>query len=56
MTADRFIRCVQNFIAPPPNQAAFEEYLLPALPRLLNDVIDIRIALARLLLDLFATG
>jgi serine/threonine-protein phosphatase 4 regulatory subunit 1 len=48
-----FTRCLREFIKPPPNREAFEEFFIPALPKLRHDVIDVRIALAQIVADLF---
>ncbi|ODN84132.1 hypothetical protein L202_00141 [Cryptococcus amylolentus CBS 6039] len=51
-----FVRCLGQFCKPPPNQAAFEEFFLPELPRLAKDVVDVRLGLARDIADLFNVG
>lgn len=51
-----FVRCLREFIRPPPNRQAFEEFFIPALPRLSQDIVDIRLALARAIADLFIVG
>ena len=47
-----FVRCIREFIKPPPNRSVFEEFFLPSLPRLSQDVVDVRIALAQTIADL----
>lgn len=51
-----FVRCLREFIRPPPNRQAFEEFFIPALPRLSKDIVDIRLGLARAIADLFIVG
>lgn len=51
-----FVRCLREFIRPPPNRQAFEEFFIPALPRLSTDIVDIRLGLARAIADLFIVG
>jgi len=51
-----FVRCLREFIRPPPNQKAFENFFIPALPRLSHDVIDVRLGLAQAIADLFVVG
>ncbi|WVQ85483.1 hypothetical protein IAT38_007648 [Cryptococcus sp. DSM 104549] len=51
-----FVRCLREFAKPPPNRTAFEEFFLPVLPRLAEDVVDIRLALAQIVADLFVVG
>jgi len=51
-----FTRCLKEFIKPPPNREAFEQFFIPALPRLRHDVVDVRIALAQIVSDLFVVG
>lgn len=51
-----FVRCLREFVRPPPNHEAFEEFLLSELPRLSNDIVDVRLALAQLVADLFVIG
>jgi hypothetical protein len=51
-----FVRCLREFIRPPPNQKAFENFFVPALPRLSHDVIDVRLGLAQAIADLFVVG
>ncbi|KAK4685530.1 serine/threonine-protein phosphatase 4 regulatory subunit 1, partial [Tremellales sp. Uapishka_1] len=48
-----FVRCLRSFIKPPPNKEAFEDFFLHALPRLANDIVDVRIGLAQTIADLF---
>jgi len=48
-----FTRCLKEFIKPPPNREAFENFFVPALPSLRHDVVDVRIALAQIVGDLF---
>jgi serine/threonine-protein phosphatase 4 regulatory subunit 1 len=48
-----FTRCLREFIKPPPNKEAFEQFFIPSLPRLRHDVVDVRIALAQIVGDLF---
>lgn len=48
-----FTRCLKEFIKPPPNRQAFENFFVPALPSLRHDVVDVRIALAQVVGDLF---
>ena len=56
MLTRSFVRCLREFIRPPPNQKAFENFFVPALPRLSHDVIDIRLGLAQAIADLFVIG
>lgn len=49
-----FTRCLKEFIKPPPNREAFERFFVPSLSSLRHDVVDVRIALARIVADLFA--
>lgn len=51
-----FVRCLREFIKPPPNQHAFEAFFVPSLPRLSTDVVDIRLGLAQAIADLFVVG
>ncbi|WWC68465.1 uncharacterized protein I206_102393 [Kwoniella pini CBS 10737] len=51
-----FIRCLREFVKPPPNRQAFEDFFLPGLPRLSKDVVDVRLALAQTIADLFVVG
>jgi serine/threonine-protein phosphatase 4 regulatory subunit 1 len=51
-----FTRCLRQFIVPPPNREAFEQFFVPALPRMRHDVVDVRIALAQIVADLFVVG
>lgn len=51
-----FVRCLREFVKPPPNQHAFEEFFVPSLPRLSTDVVDIRLGLAQAIADLFVVG
>ncbi|WWC60471.1 uncharacterized protein I303_103044 [Kwoniella dejecticola CBS 10117] len=51
-----FIRCLREFVKPPPNRQAFEDFFLPVLPRLSKDVIDVRLGLAQIIADLFVVG
>jgi len=51
-----FVRCIRQFILPPPNQSAFEDFFLPALPQLSHDVLDVRLGLAQGVADLFNSG
>lgn len=48
-----FVRCLREFCRPPPNQKAFEEFFLPHLPRLAQDVVDVRLGLAQIIANLF---
>lgn len=52
----RFVRCLREFVRPPPNRSAFEEFFIPHLPRLSQDVVDIRLGLAQMLAGLFVVG
>jgi len=49
-----FTRCLKEFIKPPPNREAFERFFVPSLSTLRHDVVDVRIALAQIVADLFA--
>ena len=51
-----FVRCLRQFVRPPPNRTAFEDFFLPALPRITADVVDVRLALAQVIADLFVLG
>ena len=51
-----FVRCIREFARPPPNRQAFEEFFLPFLRRLSNDVVDVRLALAQMIANLFVVG
>lgn len=51
-----FTRCLREFVKPPPNRQTFEEFFLPALPRLSQDVVDVRLAIAQIIADLFVIG
>ncbi|KAL7423656.1 hypothetical protein Q5752_001237 [Cryptotrichosporon argae] len=51
-----FVRCLREFVKPPPNRDAFEEFFVPALPRLTNDVVDVRLGLAQAIANLFVIG
>lgn len=51
-----FTRCLREFVKPPPHRGPFEEFFAPALPRLRTDVVDVRIALAQIVADLFVVG
>lgn len=51
-----FTRCLREFIKPPPNRDAFEDFFAPALPALRNDVVDVRITLAQIVANLFVVG
>lgn len=51
-----FVRCLREFMRPPPNRKAFEQFFVPALMRLARDVVDVRLALATALADLFIVG
>ena len=44
------------FIGHPPNQSAFEEFFLPVLPRLSQDVVDVRVCVAQTVAALFISG
>jgi len=48
-----FTRCLREFVRPPPNREAFERFFIPSLPVLRQDVVDVRIALAQIVGDLF---
>jgi serine/threonine-protein phosphatase 4 regulatory subunit 1 len=48
-----FTRCLREFVRPPPNREAFERFFIPTLPRMRQDVVDVRIALAQIVGDLF---
>lgn len=52
----RFVRCLREFMRPPPNKRAFEEFFMPALVRLAIDILDVRLGLAQALADLFILG
>jgi hypothetical protein len=52
----RFVRCLREFVKPPPNRSVFEDFFTPALPRLSQDVVDVRLALAQVVADLFIIG
>ncbi|WWC96777.1 hypothetical protein V866_003651 [Kwoniella sp. B9012] len=51
-----FVRCLREFVKPPPNRQAFEDFFLPVLPRLSKDVVDVRLGLAQIIADLFVVG
>ncbi|WVR05685.1 hypothetical protein IAU60_002708 [Kwoniella sp. DSM 27419] len=51
-----FVRCLREFVKPPPNRTAFEDFFLPVLPRLAKDVVDVRLGLAQIIADLFVVG
>ncbi|KAL1410894.1 hypothetical protein Q8F55_001837 [Vanrija albida] len=51
-----FVRCLREFERPPPNKPAFEKFFVPALPRLSQDVVDVRLGLAQCVSDLFVLG
>jgi serine/threonine-protein phosphatase 4 regulatory subunit 1 len=51
-----FVRCLREFVKPPPNQRAFEQFFVPALPRLSTDVVDVRLGLAQSIANLFVVG
>ncbi|WWD18112.1 hypothetical protein CI109_102561 [Kwoniella shandongensis] len=51
-----FVRCLREFVKPPPNRSAFEDFFLPVLPRLSQDVVDVRLGLAQIIADLFVVG
>lgn len=51
-----FVRCLREFVKPPPNRNAFEEFFLPQLSGLARDVVDIRLSLAQIIADLFVVG
>ncbi|KIR74661.1 hypothetical protein I310_00935 [Cryptococcus deuterogattii CA1014] len=51
-----FVRCLREFVKPPPNRNAFEDYFLPQLSPLACDVVDIRLSLAQIIADLFVVG
>ncbi|WVF70859.1 hypothetical protein IAT40_005653 [Kwoniella sp. CBS 6097] len=51
-----FVRCLREFVKPPPNRTAFEDFFLPVLPRLSQDVVDVRLGLAQIIADLFVVG
>ncbi|CAK9782157.1 unnamed protein product [Cutaneotrichosporon oleaginosum] len=51
-----FVRCLREFMRPPPNKRAFEEFFMPALMRLASDIIDVRLGLAQAIADLFILG
>jgi serine/threonine-protein phosphatase 4 regulatory subunit 1 len=51
-----FTRCLREFIKPPPNRNAFEDFFAPALPALRDDVVDVRITLAQIVANLFVVG
>lgn len=50
------MRCLREFERPPPNKPAFEKFFVPALPRLCQDVVDVRLGLAQCVSDLFVLG
>jgi serine/threonine-protein phosphatase 4 regulatory subunit 1 len=47
---------LREFIRPPPNRKAFEEFFIPALDKLAEDLVDVRLGLALLIADLFVIG
>lgn len=51
-----FVRCLREFVKPPPNRKAFEDFFLPFLPTLARDVVDVRLGLAQSVADLFVVG
>lgn len=51
-----FVRCLREFMRPPPNKKAFEEVFVPYLTRLAHDVVDVRLALATTVANLFIVG
>ncbi|RXK42606.1 hypothetical protein M231_00160 [Tremella mesenterica] len=51
-----FVRCIREFARPPPNRKVFEQFFLPFLPRLTQDVIDVRLSLAQMVANLFVVG
>ncbi|WWC87973.1 uncharacterized protein L201_002875 [Kwoniella dendrophila CBS 6074] len=51
-----FVRCLREFVKPPPNRQAFEDFFLPVLPKLSKDVVDVRLGLAQIIADLFVVG
>lgn len=51
-----FVRCLREFVKPPPNRQAFEDFFLPFLPSLSRDVVDVRLGLAQTVADLFVVG
>ena len=51
-----FVRCLREFVKPPPNRQAFEDFFLPFLASLSKDVVDVRLGLAQTVADLFVVG
>lgn len=51
-----FVRCLREFVKPPPNKQAFEDFFLPFLGSLSRDVVDVRLGLAQSVADLFVVG
>ena len=51
-----FVRCLREFVKPPPNKQAFEDFFLPFLKSLSQDVVDVRLGLAQSVADLFVVG
>ena len=51
-----FVRCLREFVKPPPNKQAFEDFFLPFLKSLSKDVVDVRLGLAQSVADLFVVG
>ncbi|GMK60040.1 hypothetical protein CspeluHIS016_0902570 [Cutaneotrichosporon spelunceum] len=51
-----FVRCLREFMRPPPNKRAFEQFFMPVLSRLATDILDVRLGLARAIADLFILG
>ncbi|BEI87031.1 hypothetical protein CcaverHIS002_0703770 [Cutaneotrichosporon cavernicola] len=51
-----FVRCLREFMRPPPNKRAFEQFFMPALVRLATDILDVRLGLAGAVADLFIIG
>lgn len=51
-----FVRCLREFVKPPPNRQAFEDFFLPFLGNLSRDVVDVRLGLAQTVADLFVIG
>lgn len=51
-----FVRCLREFVKPPPNRQAFEDFFLPFLGSLSRDVVDVRLGLAQTVADLFVVG
>nr|ODO02337.1 hypothetical protein L204_01070 [Cryptococcus depauperatus CBS 7855] len=51
-----FVHCLREFTKPPLNKTAFEKFFLPVLERLATDVVDVRLGLAQIIVDLFIVG